>query len=57
MLVCAGGETEGLRERGLLSELLGPGGECEGYSLRFVGHSLGGGISTVTALRVRGHEI
>lgn len=40
------------QRKGLLTELLGPGGECEGYSLRFVGHSLGGSIAALTALRV-----
>ena len=39
-------------ELGILTSLLGPGGECEGYALRFVGHSLGGSIATLTALRV-----
>jgi pimeloyl-ACP methyl ester carboxylesterase len=39
-------------EVGILTSLLGPGGECEGYALRFVGHSLGGSIAILTALRV-----
>lgn len=43
----------GQRKTGLLTELLGPGGECEGYKLRFVGHSLGGSIAALTALRVQ----
>ncbi|CAM6029646.1 unnamed protein product [Sphagnum balticum] len=37
---------------GLLTKLLGPGGECKDYSLRFVGHSLGGSIAALTALRL-----
>lgn len=40
------------KQRGLLSSLLGPGGECEGYALRFVGHSLGGSIAALTAIRL-----
>ncbi|KAG0625088.1 hypothetical protein M758_2G026800 [Ceratodon purpureus] len=40
------------RKPGLLTRLLGPGGQCEGYKLRFVGHSLGGSIATLTALRL-----
>ncbi|CAM6120436.1 unnamed protein product [Calypogeia fissa] len=39
-------------KKGLLSSLLEPGAECEGFSLRFVGHSLGGAIATLTALRL-----
>ncbi|KAL2613069.1 hypothetical protein R1flu_024761 [Riccia fluitans] len=39
-------------KKGLLSSLLGPGGECEGYSLRIVGHSLGGAIAALTGLRL-----
>ncbi|GBG68218.1 hypothetical protein CBR_g2768 [Chara braunii] len=35
---------------GFLSTILGPGGMCEGYQLRFVGHSLGGAVATVTAM-------
>jgi len=41
------------QQGGLLTKLLGPGGECKGYSLRFVGHSLGGSIAALTALRVQ----
>lgn len=40
------------RKPGLLTRLLGPGGDCEGYKLRFVGHSLGGSIAALTALRL-----
>lgn len=42
-------------KKGLLSSLLGPGGECEGFALRLVGHSLGGAIATLTGLRVCSH--
>ncbi|CAI5506342.1 unnamed protein product, partial [Closterium sp. Naga37s-1] len=38
--------------RGILSELLGEGGECEGYGLRLVGHSMGGAVCSLTAIRV-----
>jgi hypothetical protein len=52
---CTGDEVPvGGARQGLLSELLGRGGKCEGYRLRFVGHSLGGAISALTGLRVRG---
>lgn len=37
---------------GLLSSLLGAGCECEGYSVRIVGHSLGGAIAALLGLRV-----
>ncbi|BBG93528.1 lipase class 3 family protein, partial [Prunus dulcis] len=37
---------------GLLSSLLGVGCECEGYSIRIVGHSLGGAIATLIGLRL-----
>ncbi|KAJ7517256.1 hypothetical protein O6H91_21G016100 [Diphasiastrum complanatum] len=40
------------QEEGFLSSLLGLGGECEGYALRFVGHSLGGAIAALTAMRL-----
>ncbi|KAI5073158.1 hypothetical protein GOP47_0011171, partial [Adiantum capillus-veneris] len=39
------------KEPGILLKLLGPGGECEGYLLQFVGHSLGGSIAALAALR------
>ncbi|BBN17699.1 sn1-specific diacylglycerol lipase [Marchantia polymorpha subsp. ruderalis] len=39
-------------KKGLLTSLLGPGGECQGYSLRIVGHSLGGAIAALTGLRL-----
>ncbi|CAI5460196.1 unnamed protein product [Closterium sp. Yama58-4] len=39
--------------RGILSELLGEGGECEGYGLRLVGHSMGGAVCSLTAIRLR----
>lgn len=37
---------------GLLTKLLGPGGECEGYDLRIVGHSMGGAVASLTGLQV-----
>lgn len=43
---------KGDAQQGLLSRLLGPGGDCEGYDLRIVGHSLGGAIGALTGLRV-----
>jgi hypothetical protein len=33
-----------------LSSILGPGGECHGYALRFVGHSLGGAIGALAGI-------
>jgi alpha-beta hydrolase superfamily lysophospholipase len=38
--------------QGLLSKLLGSGGDCKGYKLRLVGHSLGGAIAALIGLRV-----
>lgn len=37
---------------GFLSSLLGAGGECEGYKIRIVGHSLGGSIAALLGLKV-----
>ncbi|KAH8489452.1 hypothetical protein H0E87_024901 [Populus deltoides] len=37
---------------GFLSSLLGAGCECDGYSLRIVGHSLGGAIAALLGLRL-----
>ncbi|XVF65517.1 hypothetical protein PTKIN_Ptkin09bG0255600 [Pterospermum kingtungense] len=37
---------------GFLSSLLGAGCECEGYTIRIVGHSLGGAISAVLGIRL-----
>ncbi|XP_058093981.1 uncharacterized protein LOC131240008 isoform X5 [Magnolia sinica] len=37
---------------GFLSSLLGAGCECQGYSVRIVGHSLGGAIATMLGLRL-----
>ncbi|XP_038884280.1 diacylglycerol lipase-beta isoform X3 [Benincasa hispida] len=39
---------------GLLSSLLGPGCECDGYQVRIVGHSLGGAIAALLGLRLYG---
>ncbi|KAJ8765066.1 hypothetical protein K2173_010543 [Erythroxylum novogranatense] len=38
--------------RGFLSSLLGAGCECEGYSVRIVGHSLGGAVAALLGLRL-----
>ena len=38
---------------GPLNDLLGPGGECEGWDLRIVGQSLGGAVAGLLALRLR----
>lgn len=40
--------------RGFLSSLLGAGCECNGYSVRIVGHSLGGAIAAMLGLRLYG---
>ncbi|KAM7280528.1 hypothetical protein ACFE04_007662 [Oxalis oulophora] len=37
---------------GFLSTLLGTGCECEGYSLRIAGHSLGGAIAALLGIRL-----
>ncbi|XP_040374323.1 diacylglycerol lipase-beta isoform X4 [Rosa chinensis] len=44
-------QIEGSDSSGLLSSLLGAGCECEGYSIRIVGHSLGGAIGALLGLR------
>ena len=41
---------------GLLTELFGPKGDCQGYQLRLVGHSLGGSVCALTGLRVRTND-
>ncbi|XP_010999987.1 PREDICTED: uncharacterized protein LOC105107673 isoform X2 [Populus euphratica] len=46
----ANNESEG--SSGFLSSLLGAGCECDGYSLRIVGHSLGGAIAALLGLRL-----
>ncbi|KAH7521425.1 hypothetical protein FEM48_Zijuj07G0031800 [Ziziphus jujuba var. spinosa] len=38
--------------RGILSSLLSPGCECEGYGIRIVGHSLGGAIAALLGMRL-----
>ncbi|XP_022761696.1 uncharacterized protein LOC111307767 isoform X2 [Durio zibethinus] len=40
------------RSGGFLSSLLGTGCECEGYSIRIVGHSLGGAIAALLGIRL-----
>lgn len=37
---------------GFLSSLIGDGCECDGYSIRIVGHSLGGAIASLLGIRV-----
>jgi hypothetical protein len=44
------GESE---SSGFLSSLIGDGCECDGYSIRIVGHSLGGAIASLLGIRVR----
>ncbi|XP_072965575.1 uncharacterized protein [Typha angustifolia] len=39
---------------GLLSSLLGTGCECHGYSIRIVGHSLGGAVAVLLGIRLYG---
>ncbi|XP_073008012.1 uncharacterized protein [Typha latifolia] len=39
---------------GFLSSLLGVGGQCRGYRLRIVGHSLGAAVGTLLGLRLYG---
>ncbi|KAH8517805.1 hypothetical protein H0E87_005645, partial [Populus deltoides] len=45
-------DNESENSSGLLSSLLGAGCECDGYSLRIVGHSLGGAIAALIGLRL-----
>ncbi|KAJ3675425.1 hypothetical protein LUZ60_004467 [Juncus effusus] len=52
-----GGIIEAARELfmqtdGLLSSLLGQGGELQGYKIRIVGHSLGGAVATLLGIRL-----
>ncbi|XP_013600074.1 PREDICTED: sn1-specific diacylglycerol lipase beta-like isoform X3 [Brassica oleracea var. oleracea] len=44
------GESESI---GFLSSLIGDGCECDGYSIRIVGHSLGGAIASLLGVRLR----
>lgn len=44
------GESESV---GFLSSLIGDGCECDGYSIRIVGHSLGGAIASLLGVRLR----
>ncbi|XP_042491705.1 uncharacterized protein LOC122071424 isoform X2 [Macadamia integrifolia] len=46
-----GNEENSPGATGLLSSLLGAGCECDGYSVRIVGHSLGGAIGTLLGIR------
>ena len=47
------GDADSPSSRGFLSSLLGDGCECEGYTVRVVGHSLGGAIAALLGIRVR----
>ncbi|XP_050938703.1 uncharacterized protein LOC103488587 isoform X4 [Cucumis melo] len=47
-------DHDGSEPCGLLSSLLGPGCECDGYQVRIVGHSLGGAIAALLGLRLYG---
>ncbi|KAJ4954802.1 hypothetical protein NE237_011585 [Protea cynaroides] len=47
-----GNKENSSRAKGLLSSLLGAGCECDGYSVRIVGHSLGGAIGTLLGIRL-----
>eukprot|EP01018_Ginkgo_biloba_P033959 Gb_37749 [translate_table: standard] len=49
--VATGSEDASYHQKtGFLDSLLGPGGECQGYSLRLVGHSLGGAIGALAGI-------
>lgn len=45
-----GQDASSHRKKGFLSSILGPDGECHGYALRFVGHSLGGAIGALAGI-------
>ncbi|XP_076905914.1 uncharacterized protein LOC143561826 [Bidens hawaiensis] len=47
-------ENKEFQQGGLLTSLLGPGCDCEGYNLRVVGHSLGGAIAAMLGLKLYG---
>ncbi|XP_022929839.1 sn1-specific diacylglycerol lipase beta isoform X1 [Cucurbita moschata] len=49
---CRDNDGAGSEPCGLLSSLLGPGCECDGYQVRIVGHSLGGAIAALLGLRL-----
>ncbi|CAH8308960.1 unnamed protein product [Eruca vesicaria subsp. sativa] len=46
-----GGKKSG--SSGFMSSLIGDGSECAGYSIRIVGHSLGGAIASLLGIRLR----
>lgn len=50
---CTGENTKSGR-LGFLSTLLGESGECHGYRVRIVGHSLGGAVATVLGMMLFG---
>ena len=45
-----GQDASSHRKKGFLSSILGPDGECHGYALRFVEHSLGGAIDALAGI-------
>lgn len=51
---CLPREVSTSERTGLLSSLVSPGCECEGYKVRIVGHSLGGAVGTLLGLRLKG---
>ncbi|XP_024517197.1 uncharacterized protein LOC9630232 isoform X2 [Selaginella moellendorffii] len=44
------GSAGSSKKTGFLTSILGPGGKCEGFSLRFTGHSLGGSIAAMAGM-------
>ncbi|XP_031494512.1 uncharacterized protein LOC116260359 isoform X3 [Nymphaea colorata] len=46
------GKSEENEGHGFLSSLMGAGGECHGYRIRIVGHSLGGAVATLLGIRL-----
>ncbi|EFJ11321.1 hypothetical protein SELMODRAFT_126601, partial [Selaginella moellendorffii] len=44
------GSSGSSKKTGFLTSILGPGGKCEGFSLRFTGHSLGGSIAAMAGM-------
>ncbi|MCL7038699.1 hypothetical protein MKW94_016877 [Papaver nudicaule] len=47
-------ESKDNEATGFLTSLMGPDCECHGYSIRIVGHSLGGSISALLGIRLYG---
>jgi sn1-specific diacylglycerol lipase len=53
MLACTKWIHEDLKRHGKLDQLLGSAGDCRGYRLRIVGHSLGAGIAAILSVMLR----